>query len=262
MALQQVLSQRRGQALILTFNRPEQRNALTLDMANQLFAILKNTTTDPGIRAVMLCGAENCFMDGLDMQFYAGDFGAALEHANQLVQPYHAAVRELQAMDKPVVAAVEGRVTGPGMSFMLAADLVIAARGTTFVCGFSEFGLSPNGATSYFLPRRVGASRAAEMLLLNEPFDAAYAEKLHLVNRVADDDKLQESALAWMDQLSTGPTKAYGAIKKLIIKSFEEDLNAHLGLEHTYYGHTSRSFDFREAVKAHFAKRPAKFTGA
>ncbi len=262
MPIQQVLSQRRGQALILTFNRPEQHNALTLDMANQLFTILKNATTDPGVRAVMLCGAGNCFMDGLDMQFYAGDFGAALEHANQLVQPYHSAIRELQSMDKPVLSAVEGRITGPGMSFMLASDLVIAARSATFVCGFTENALSPNGGASYFLPRRIGASHAMEMFMMNEPIDAHYADKVHLVNRVADDDKLQEESLAWIDALAAGPTRAYGAAKKLVMRSFEQDLNAHLGLEHTYYGHTSRSFDFREAVKAFFAKRPPHYTGA
>jgi 2-(1,2-epoxy-1,2-dihydrophenyl)acetyl-CoA isomerase len=257
----EVLSARRGQALIVTLNRPERENSMNLDLANQLFNILKNTTTDRGIRAVLLCGAGGSFMNGLDANFFGGDLDLALEYANQLVMPYHSAIRELQAMDKPVLAVVQGHVTGAGMSLMLASDLVIAAKSTTFECAFTEFALSSTGGCSFFLPRKIGASRAMEMLLLNQAFDAAYAERLHLINRVVEDANLEEAALEWIDQLAAGPTKAFGSMKKLVLKAFDQDLNAQLSLEHTHFGHNSRSFDFREAVKALKTGRAAKFTG-
>lgn len=99
-----------------------------------------------------------------------------MERANQLIQPYHSIIRELQSMDKPVLAAVQERVTGAGMSLMLASDLVIAAKSATFCCNFANMALSSTGGCSFFLPRKPGASRAIEMLLLNQDFDLAYAE--------------------------------------------------------------------------------------
>jgi 2-(1,2-epoxy-1,2-dihydrophenyl)acetyl-CoA isomerase len=257
----EVMSSRRGPALIVTLNRPERQNAMTLDLANQLFTILKNATTDRSVRAVLIHGAGGSFMDGLDPAFFLRDLDMALEQANQLVQPYHSIIRELQSMDKPVLAAVSGHVTGAGMSLMLGSDLVIAAKSTTFCCNFANMALSSTGGCSFFLPRKIGASRAVEMLLLNQDFDAVYAEKLHLINRVVPDDRLEGEALAWVDQLAEGPTKALGSLKKLVLAAFENDLDRHLSLEHTHFGHNTRSFDFREAVKALKTNRPAKFTG-
>ncbi len=210
----------------------------------------------------MLRGSGGNFMNGMDMSFYTGDLNVALERANQLVLPYHSAIRELQAMDKPVLAAVEGAVTGSGISFMLACDLVISAQNTKFNCKFTDYGLTPDGGCSYFLPRKIGLSRATELMMLSQTFDVAEAERLHLVNKPVPDEQLESAALEWLDQLAEGPTRAYGAIKKLAMKSFEQDMNTHLGLEHTYFGHSTRSFDFREAVKAFTAGRPVKLSGS
>lgn len=262
MAANEILTERRGQSLILTFNRPDHANSLTIDMANQMFTVLKNATTDRSVRAVLLCGAGGNFMDGMDMHFYGKDISTALDHANQLILPYHSAIRELQTMDKPVLSVVHGHVTGAGFSLMMASDLVISSRSAMFNTGFAEFGLTPDGGCSYFLSRKVGLSRAIEIMMLCEEFNSERAERLRIVNKVVDDDKLETEALAWLDKLTEGPTKAYGAIKKLANKAFEQDLSAQLGLEHTYFGQTSRSFDFREAVRAHVAGREKKFTGS
>ena len=257
----EILSTMRGQGLIVTFNRPDHANAMTVDMASQLHTVLKNATTDRSVRAVLLCGAGGHFMDGVDLTFYAGDLSKALDQANQLILPYHSAIRELQAMDKPVMAVVQGAVTGAGMSFMLASDFVIAGNKAHFNAKFSDYALTPDGGCSYFLPRRVGMARALEMMVFNEDFSATEAERLYLVNRVVDDSVLQDEALKVFDRLIAGPTRAYGAIRKLV-NSFDRDLNKHLGLEHTYFGHSTRSFDFREAVKAYVEGRDAKFIGS
>ncbi|MDX2027039.1 MAG: enoyl-CoA hydratase-related protein [Alphaproteobacteria bacterium] len=258
----EVLSEMRGQALIITINNPDRGNAMSFDMAVQLFNLLKNVTTDRAVRAVLLQGKGSHFMDGLDMNLYAGDVGGALDRANQMVQPYHSAIRELQAMEKPVLAAVNGRVAGPGMSFMLASDLVLAARSTKFNCDFTTHALSPDGGASFFLTRQVGAAKANELLMLSEEFSVEDAEKWGLVNSVIDDEKLHDAALAWVDRLATGPTRAFGAVKMLVGRAYEQNLTTHLGLEHTYWGACSRTFDFKEAIRAYFAKRPAKYSGA
>ena len=145
---------------------------------------------------------------------------------------------------------------------MLACDLVLAARSTKFNCKFTSYAMTPDGGASFFLTRKVGAAKANELLMLSETFGAEEAGRWNLINSVVDDDKLQDEALNWIDRLSTGPTRAFGGVKKLVLKAFEQDLNAHLGLEHTYWGASSRTFDFREAVKAYFAKRDTKYSGA
>jgi 2-(1,2-epoxy-1,2-dihydrophenyl)acetyl-CoA isomerase len=178
-----------------------------------------------------------------------------------MMQPYHSAIRELLAMDKPVIAACTGLTAGPGMSLMLACDLVLAAKSAVFNCKFTSYGMTPDGGASFLLARKVGMMKANELLMLSETFGAADAERWNLVNKVVDDAKLKDEALAWIDRLANGPTRAYGGVKRLVAKSLEQDVNTQLSLEHTYWGASARSFDFREAVKAHFAKRPAKFTG-
>jgi 2-(1,2-epoxy-1,2-dihydrophenyl)acetyl-CoA isomerase len=261
MANNEILTERRGQTLILTFNRPDHANAMTMDMASQLFTHLKNATTDRSVRAILLRGSGGNFMNGIDMRYYSTDLSAALDKANQLILPYHSAVREIQTMDKPVIAAVEGFVTGTGFSLMLAADMVISSQSARFNTLFAKYGLTPDGGCSYFLTRKVGMSRAAEILMLCEDVTPERAKRLHLVNRIVEDERLQEESLAYLDRMAQGPTKAYGAIKKLVASAFDKNLNDQLGLEHTYFGASSRSFDFREAVKAHVAGREPKFTG-
>jgi len=262
MAANEVLTVRNGQTLIVTFNRPEQQNALTYDMAAQAYNILKNATTDRGVRAVLLNGAGGHFMNGLDMELFKGDFSTGLERFNQIVAPYHSAIRELQAMDKPVVAAVEGFVTGAGMSFMLACDMVLAARSTKFNCRYTQYAMTPDGACSYFLPRRVGYGKAFELLALSKEFDAAEAEKMNIVDKIYDDDKLHAESMSFATDIAKGPTKAYGGVKKLILRSFDNDLNAHLGLEHTYFGQSMRSFDFKECLRAQASGREPEYSGS
>ena len=156
---------------------------LTLDMATQLFNVLKPATTDRAVRAVMLKGVGGNFMDNFDMAVFSGDFTAALEHTNQLILPYHSVIRELQVMDKPVLAVVDGACAGPGFSLMLACDLVLVGQSAKFNCGFASKAMTPDGGCSFFLPRKIGAMKAAEdCCMLSETFGAAEAEKWNLVN--------------------------------------------------------------------------------
>ena len=256
-----IATEYRGNALLITFNRPQQGNALNLDMANQLFQILKPVGTDRAIRVVVLRGAGGNFMTGMDYGMYK-DFTAGIEQNNELLLPYHSAIRELYGMDKPVVSIVEGRASGPGFSLMLASDLVIAGKSAVFNSGFVANAMSSDGGATFFLTRKAGMAKATEILMLNQDFDAATAEHIGLVNRVTDDGNLQETALQWVDQLASGPTRAYGAMKRLIGKAVEQDINAQLSLEHTYWGASSRTFDFRSAMRAYFVKQPVKYTGA
>ena len=258
----EIISEMRNGALIITFNCADQATSFNGNMAGQLFQILKPVAQDKAIRAVMLRGAGEHFMDGLDLDMYAKDTATGAERNNELLLPYHSAIRELHGMDKPVLAVVQGRVSGPGLSFMLASDLVLAGRSAKFNAQFTSYAMTPDGGASFFLTRKLGAAKATEILMLSEEFDAAMAEKLQLVNAVVDDAALQAQSLEWIDRLAAGPTRAFGGVKRLVSKAYEHDLPAQLALEHTYWGVCSRSFDFRSAIKGLFMKQPVKYTGA
>lgn len=257
----EVLFEVRGSSLIVTFNNPSTGNALTSDMASQLVFRLKQVTTDKTIRAVMLRGAGGTFMNGLDMSIFKENIEKGVEIVHQLALPYHSAIRELYAMDKPVLAVVDGRVSGPGLSFMLAADLVLAGESTIINADYTTYGMSPDGGVSLALARKLGSARAAELLMLSSDYTASDMLGWGLVNGVLEDEKVHERGLAWLDKLSTGPTRAFAAVRKLIQTAFEKDLNAALGNEHTWWGASARTLDFREGIRAKLQDRPAKFSG-
>lgn len=260
-----ISSERHGQSIIITFDRPAAGNAMTLEMANELFNLMKVVTTDRSIRAVMFRGTAHNFMDGMDwlaLGFDAPDITVGLDKLNQTIMPYHSVVRDLLVMDKPAIAVVEGSVAGPGFSLMLACDFIIAGRDTVFQCRAAEHALTPNGGCSYFLPRRVGLTKATEIMMLDEKFGAEEALTMKLINQVVDNESLQAEALLLLERLSEGPTRAYGGIKKLAAQGFENTINTHLGIEHTNHGGASRSFDFKLAVKAALKGQKAKFSGS
>jgi len=251
----------RGAIFVVTFNRPERGNIFNGAMAKILCDKFKSISEDRSIRAVLLRGNGDHFMNGHDLTGYAGDMLAIQDLIFQKVHMFYAVIRDMQVMEKPVISAVHGRVSGAGFNFMLASDLVIASRGTVFNAGFTSHAMVPDGGATFFLPRKVGAARANEILLLNEDISAETAEKWGLINRVADDADFQEQAFAWAEKLASGATRALGAAKRLIAKSFEQDLNAQLALETAYWTTGSKTFDYREAIKAFTEKRVAKFTG-
>jgi len=252
----------RGAVLIVTFNRPDTGNALTTLMARALHDKLKAVSEDRSLRAILLRGAGDIFMNGHDMTGFTADANTVQEQIYSRVQFFYACIRELQTMERPVIAAVDGHVSGAGLSFMLASDLVIATKRTVFNTDFIRYAMIPDGGATFFLPRKVGMARANEMLLLGTEFDAERAEKLCLVNKVVANDALQSEAVAWAEKLAAGPTRVMGATKRLMNVAFEHDLQTQLSLEATAWSAVTKLFDFREAMKAYVAKREPKYTGA
>ncbi|MDR3424536.1 MAG: enoyl-CoA hydratase-related protein [Alphaproteobacteria bacterium] len=258
----EILFETRGAVLVITFNRPQEGNALTASMAKMLHEKLKAVSEDRALRAVLLRGAGDAFMNGHDMKVFLGDANAIQEQIFLKVQFFYTAIREFQAMERPVIAAVDGRVTGAGFSFMLASDFVVATQRTVFNAGYTPHAMVPDGGATHFLPRKVGSARASEILMLSEDFSAEAAERWGLVNKVVANDALQASSFALAEKLAAGPTRIYGATKRLIDKAFDQDLNAQLSLEATFWNVGVKTFDFHEAIKAHAAKREPKYTGA
>ncbi len=242
--------------LTLTFNRPQTLNALNSELLNMLEKQLKQAT-DSTVRAVVLTGAGRVFSSGQDLGELKGkglDFQVHLSRYNRVV-------RLLSTLEKPVLASVNGVAAGAGMSLALASDLRIAGASAYFVTAFMRIGLVPDSGMSYTLPRLVGEAKAMELLMLSPKVSAAEAHAMGLVNRVVPDQELVSQTQALARQLATGPTRAYGLLKRALKKSSGTSLDEMLDYEAILQGIAGKTKDHRQALQAFLEKRAPSFRG-
>jgi len=249
---------REGAIVTLRFNRPGALNAIDVPMAQALLAAVQGLAADPGVRAVVLCGAGKAFMAGGDLATLRAD---PVQGAADLLGPLNAAVLTLASMNAPVIAKVHGAAAGAGLSLMLQADFVIAAEGTRFNLAYINLGTSCDVGASWALPRLVGLRHALEIALLGDTLTTTDALRLGLVNRVVPAEHLDEAAATFAHRLAHGPTLAYGAMKRLMRASFDRDLDAQLMAETAAFAGCAATQDMRAGIEAFFAKQPAKFEG-
>jgi 2-(1,2-epoxy-1,2-dihydrophenyl)acetyl-CoA isomerase len=254
-----LILRRDGAVAHLRFNRPQSLNSLDTATAKALLAATEELRRDATVRAVVLSGEGRGFMAGGDISQMKTDPQSI---PTDLIDPLHATLQNLAALDAPVIASVHGVVAGAGVSIMLAADLAIAAEGTRFVLAYLNLGASCDGGSSFALPRVVGLRKALEIALLNEPFDAAEALRLSLVNRVVPAAELDAETTKLAQRLAGGPTLAIGRMKRLMRRSSSSDYGSQLDAEKEAFAASTRTRDFAEGVHAFLEKRPARFQGS
>src|SRR6185503_15048157 len=199
-----------GRARTLIFSRPAKKNALTVAMYATLAERLDDAAALPDVRAVVITGAGDAFTSGNDL----GDF-----MAHPSMDADHHVVKFLKALvrfPKPILAAVNGPAIGVGSTMLLHCDLVLAASSARFQLPFVKLGLCPEGGSSLLLPRLVGLQRASELILWGEPFDAATAERMGLVNEVLPDGGLLAGVAKRLQRLLELPPQAVAAAKELL----------------------------------------------
>jgi enoyl-CoA hydratase/carnithine racemase len=231
----------------LRFDRPEKRNAITHQMYRSLASHLHAALADSAVRAVLLSGAGASFSAGNDLN----DFLTGPEFTS--AHPAMDVLRTLATFDKPLVAAVHGATIGIGVTMLLHCDLVVAAQGTQLIMPFVALGLVPEAGSSLLLPRLVGTQRAAELLLLGQPLDAAEALRLGLVNRVVEADKVHDEARSLAQRLAQQPVEALRATKRLL-RGDATELLARIEAEAQVFGARLKSEEFRAQVRAVLAK--------
>lgn len=229
-------------------NRPEKRNAITLAMYRALTDALNEASADESVRVVLLSGAGASFTAGNDLQDFLSqaDFGAAMQF-----------VRGLTTFRKVLIAAVHGPTVGIGVTLLLHCDMVVAARNTQMTMPFVKLGLAPEAASSLLLPRLVGHHRAAELLLLGKPFDAATALSLGLVNRVIEDQSLMEEARKLAHEVAQQPAAALYATKQLLI-SETGSVAGRLEEEIQVFRQLLGSEDFKAAAQMFFSSKASR----
>ena len=245
----------------LTLNRPKAANALNFEMAQELLEVAKRCDEDAEIRAVILTGAGSMFCAGGDLQSMATANEGIPAFIHKLADTLHASLSILARMDAPVIAAVNGVAAGAGMSLACHADLAIAAESAKFTMAYTAAGLTPDGSSTYFLSRMIGRRRTVELMLTNRRLSAAEALEWNIVNRVVPGEELMAEAEKLARELASGPTRAYGAIKKLLIASATNDLETQMDLETDGIAGMTETKDGLEGMNAFLEKRAAEFTG-
>ena len=250
----------------VSLERPEAKNALTVEMRDQLVEAVRAARADADVRALLITGSGDAFCAGMDLSAstvaQAGregfDTRATAEALRIGVQ---AIIRELWELDKPTVAAVNGVAVGPGAHLALACDFVLVHHATRFLWSFHRWGLVVDAGGAYLLPRLVGLPRAKAMVTLGEGCTGAEAVDLGLAYRCVEPDVLDGEASKLATRLSAGPTRALGLSKRLLNASFETDLADALEREAAYQSLATTSSDLVEGMAAFKERRDPRFTG-
>ena len=245
----------------ITLNRPEAANALNAEMGRELHDAVLRCDADDAVRALIITGSGRFFCAGGDLKSFAAQGDDLPRHLKQVTADFHAAVSRLNRMDAPVIMAVNGVAAGAGFSFALAGDLALAAESARFTMAYTRAGLTPDGSSTYFLPRLVGLRRAKELTLTNRTLSAAEALEWGLVNQVVPDAELMSAARALASELAAGATLALGAAKRLLDSGLNATLETAMEDEAQAIAAMARTADGREGMQAFLEKRPALFKG-
>jgi enoyl-CoA hydratase/carnithine racemase len=242
-----------GAIATVAFNRPQKKNAITAAMYQSATDALKEAGTNDAVRVIVITGDSGCFTAGNDLEDFLqnppqGDDSPVLQFMNAL-----------RMTVKPVIAAVPGLAIGIGTTLLMHADLVYAANTAKFAMPFTQLGLCPEFASSVLLPRIAGYQRAAEKLMLGEPFDATEAEKMGLVNRVLPADELMPFVQAQAAKLAALPAESLRVTKQLMKVDLQTPVAAAMLTEMQHFQRMLNGPDAKEAFTAFLEKRKPVF---
>jgi 2-(1,2-epoxy-1,2-dihydrophenyl)acetyl-CoA isomerase len=244
----------------IAFDRPAAHNTLTEEMASELVEAAHELVSDDGVRCITVTGNGPVYNTGADLTTLAGD-GRDEPRLRSLADGLHEFVSQLVRAPKPVVTGVNGVAAGGGLGPAICGDIVLVAESARFEFAYPRIGLSGDGGSTYFLPRLVGLRRAQELTLRDEPVGAEEAVEIGLATEVVPDDDLEERLASEADRLAAGPTKAYGATKRLLAESFDNSLDAQLAAEAETIAGLTDTTDFSRGHAAFQSDEAADFEG-
>jgi len=258
---QDLLEERDGRVVTLTLNRPERLNAFTPDMPARLSDALLRCDSDDSVGAVVLTGAGRAFCAGGDVKRMVSVGAAPTADTAATLRAKMNAAQLLHCMSKPTLAVINGAAAGAGLSLALACDFRIAGASAIFTTAFAKIGLPGDFGGSFFMSRLLGSAKARELYFLSPLLDATQALALGLVNRVTPDEELQAAGAQFARELASGPTAAYGYMKRNLNAAESGTLAELLDMEALHQIAAGSTEDHRQAARAFAEKRTPVFTG-
>lgn len=245
----------------ITLNRPAQLNALNLELGTELIHAIEEVEANVNVRCVIVTGSGRAFCSGGDVKAMISfeDQRRAREFLEGALRSFHQAVLALRELSKPTIAAVNGSAVGAGMNLALACDVVYAAEDATFSQAFVHLGLVPDCGGTFLLPRLIGPSRAAELMLTGDTVHARRAREMGLVSHAIPAEQLMMEARALARRLASGPPNALRKTKELLRGTYERGFGETLEMEYRAQLECADSPDFAEGLHAFWQKRPPRF---
>ncbi|BBZ33123.1 enoyl-CoA hydratase/isomerase family protein [Mycolicibacterium confluentis] len=242
----------------ITLNRPEAANGMNDVMTRELAQVAAEVDA-PGTKVVVLSGAGRFFCAGGDLKAMAASALGPGRFVRGIANDLHRAIATFARMDAVLITAVNGTAAGAGFSLGISGDLVVAAKSASFTMAYTKAGLSPDGSASYYLPRLVGARRAADLMLTNRRLSADEAQDWGLVNYVVDDADLAARVDALAGDIASGSAQSAAAVKKLLAVSFDNGIESQMELESRFIAANAEGPGGREGIDAFLNKRAPQF---
>jgi 2-(1,2-epoxy-1,2-dihydrophenyl)acetyl-CoA isomerase len=264
MSYETIQLEMRGNVCVLTLNRPDRLNALTVETANDFKAAV-GEALQQGARAIVLTGSGRAFCAGGDlraMQEMATNEGRVEAFFDEPLRILNEAILLIRKTPVPFIAAVNGVASGGGCNLALACDLVVAAESAKFNQAFIKIGLVPDCGGTFILPRLVGLKKAAELMFTGDLITAQQAVAMGMINSAVPDAELMAQVMSLAERLAQSPTAAIAQIKRLLDASAVNDYGGQLDREREAQIEAGKTKDFVEGVSAFLEKRPARFVGS
>jgi 2-(1,2-epoxy-1,2-dihydrophenyl)acetyl-CoA isomerase len=251
--------ERRDAVALLTLDRAGEANTLNPDLARELAEAAAACHADKRVRAVVLTGSGRFFCAGGDVKAMAG-FGDAIgTRIKALADDLHRAISTFARMDAPLVVAVNGPAAGAGLSLAATGDLVVAADDAHFTMAYTSVGLSPDGSSTWYLPRLIGLRRTQELMLTNRRLSAQEALEWGLVHKLAPASSALDEAMRWAGSLANGAAASHASIKRLLLATWGHGLETQMELEGQAISACAAGPEGREGVTAFAQKRKPRF---
>ena len=249
-----------NQVAYITLNRPDVFNSFNREMALSLQSILDDCEHNNDVRSIVITGNGKAFCAGQDLkEVTSPELNPGFKKI--LEEHYNPIITRIRAINKPVIAAVNGVAAGAGANIALSCDLVVASNKASFIQAFSKIGLIPDSGGSFFLPRLIGFQKATALMMLGDKVTAEEAEELGMIFKVISSESFNEEVEKLAIKLANMPTKALGLIKELLNKSITNTLEQQLELEGKLQIEAALSEDYTEGVNAFMEKRKPIFKG-
>jgi 2-(1,2-epoxy-1,2-dihydrophenyl)acetyl-CoA isomerase len=261
MEYKEILVEKKNKVEIITLNRPEVLNAISMKLRKELIDAIRKAKNDSEVRVILLTGAGKAFSSGGDIREQKLAREQPVLEREERLRLMKELILEISTMEKPVIAAVNGVAAGAGVSLALACDLVFASSEARFILAFTRVGLVPDTGCTYFLPRMAGLQKAKELVFSGEPIDAFLAEKLGIVNRVFQPKELLERSMAFAEKLADSAPVAIGLSKLALNRAMVSNLEECLDYEAYLQSICFQTEDHKEGILAFQQKRKPEFKG-